>query len=106
MMIVLNFGHPLTEDRLSAIRVATGQTELVLRQVKTHIDPERPFPDQIAQLINDLNINSQTWQTEPMLINPPTHNIIAAALLAELHGRMGYFPAIKPIHPRQRPAAI
>jgi len=39
------------------------------------------------------------WQTAPLLINPPALNSIAAALLAELHGRMGYFPPIVRLRP-------
>jgi hypothetical protein len=29
-----------------------------------------------------------------MLANPPSLNVIAVTLLAELHGRMGYFPPV------------
>lgn len=98
-MILLNFGHPLTQDQLVAIETATGQTAIDVHEVKTHFDHERPFPDQITQLVNSLHIDSQTWQTRPILINPPAHNAIAVTLLAELHGRMGYFPAIIRLKP-------
>lgn len=98
-MILLNFGHPLTQDQLVAIETATGQTAIHAKEVKTQFDHEQPFPDQISALINSLNIATTTWQTEPILINPPTHNIIAMTLLAELHGRMGYFPAIIRLKP-------
>jgi hypothetical protein len=30
----------------------------------------------------------------PLLINPPTLNVIASLLMAELHGRCGYFPSV------------
>jgi len=39
-------------------------------------------------------LTAEQWQTEPILVNLPSLNFIAALLLAELHGRMGYFPAI------------
>jgi hypothetical protein len=73
--------------------------EADIREIKTHFDHERPFPHQTTELINSLNIDSQTWQTEPILINPPAHNAIAVTLLAELHGRMGYFPAVIRLKP-------
>ncbi len=98
-MILLNFGHPLTEAQLEAIKIQTGQTGFDLRQIKTHFDHERPFSQQITDLVNGLDIDAQTWQTEPILINPPTLNVIALALMAELHGRMGYFPAIIRLKP-------
>lgn len=39
------------------------------------------------------------WQTLPLLINLPSHNIIAALVLVELHGRMEYFPAAIRLRP-------
>ncbi len=98
-MILLNFGHPFTESQLVAIQEVTGQGGFDLRQIKPHFDHERPFPEQITELVNGLEIDAQTWQTEPVLINPPTLNVIALALMAELHGRMGYFPAIIRLKP-------
>lgn len=98
-MILLNFGHPLSQEQLTAVQAATGQAAIDLREIKTHFDHERPFPDQITQLVNSLNLDSQTWQTQPILINPPAHNAIAVTLLAEMHGRMGYFPAVIRLKP-------
>jgi hypothetical protein len=34
-----------------------------------------------------------------MLVNLPSLNVIAALLLAELHGRCGYFPAVLRLQP-------
>ena len=34
------------------------------------------------------------WQSEPILVILPSLTTIAAAVLAELHGRMGYFPPV------------
>lgn len=98
-MILLNFSHPLTETQLEALKTQTGQAEIDLRQIKTHFDHERPFPEQITLLIDNLGLDAQTWQTEQILINPPALNVIAVSLLAELHGRMGYFPAIIRLKP-------
>ncbi|MCB8945290.1 MAG: hypothetical protein H6658_16205 [Ardenticatenaceae bacterium] len=98
-MILLNFAHPLTDGQLEAIQVQTGHTDFDVHHIRTHFDHERPFSDQLTELINSLNIDSQTWQTHPILINPPAHNAIAVTLLAELHGRMGYFPAIIRLKP-------
>lgn len=98
-MYLLNFGHPLTDAQLLAVQTATGQGEWEIQEVKTHFDHQRPFPEQITELVNTLEIDAQTWQTTPILINPPAHNVIALTLMAELHGRMGYFPAIIRLKP-------
>ncbi|MCB8944053.1 MAG: hypothetical protein H6658_09890 [Ardenticatenaceae bacterium] len=97
-MILLNFSHPLTDTQLEMIQAQAGVL-FELREIKTHFDHERPFSEQITTLLNSLNIDSQTWQTHPILINPPAHNAIAVTLMAELHGRMGYFPAIIRLKP-------
>ncbi len=98
-MILLNFSHPLTEKQMNAIKEQTGWLDFDLFGIKTHFDRERPFPDQITELVNSLDIPPPTWQTEQILINPPTLNVIAVTLLVELHGRMGYFPAIIRLKP-------
>lgn len=98
-MILLNFGHPITDSQLAAIQTATDQKEWEIQNVKTQFDHERPFPEQVSELIGTLKIDPQTWQTVPILINPPTLNIIALSVMAELHGRMGYFPAIIRLRP-------
>jgi len=41
-----------------------------------------------------MNLGAQNWQTDTILVNLPSLNTISAVLLAELHGRMGYFPAV------------
>ena len=98
-MIILNFSHPLTGAQLETLQVQTGQMAFDLREIKIHFDSEQSFTDQTRALVESLNIDSKTWQTEPILINPPAFNAIALALLAELNGRMGYFPAIIRLKP-------
>jgi hypothetical protein len=98
-MILLNFSHPLTDEQLVAIRRQLDRPDLDLRQINTHFDHERPFPDQATALLNQIDLTPQAWQTEPILVNPPSHNLVALTLLAELNGRMGYFPAVIRLKP-------
>ncbi len=98
-MIVLNFSHILTEKQLAEVeRLAEQRVERVL-EVNTHFDHSLPFVKQIQALVEPLGFSSQEWQTTPLLVNPPSLSVIAALLLAELHGRMGYFPAILRLRP-------
>jgi hypothetical protein len=53
----------------------------------------------VTDLVDQAGLSPTEWQTLPLLINPPSLNFIAIVLLAELHGRCGYFPA----HLRLRP---
>lgn len=54
---------------------------------------------QVVAVLDSASINSERLQRETWLIVLPSHNIIAAVMLAELHGRIGHFPAIAKISP-------
>jgi len=98
-MLVLNFAHPLTAEHLEQIeRLANQKVEQVI-EIHSQIDPQQPLVPQVVALADKAGLSPQEWQTLPILINPPSLNYIAVVLLAELHGRCGYFPA----HLRLRP---
>jgi|SRR5579884_1702901 len=98
-MVIINFSHPLTEAHLAAIEHLTGQKVERVLEVKTHFDPARPFAEQAHALVETAGLMAVEWQTQPLLINLPSLNVIAAVLLAELHGRMGYFPVVSRLRP-------
>jgi hypothetical protein len=60
---------------------------------------ERDFLPQLAELTARLPLGPQELQTTPLIVNLPSLNFIAALLLAELHGRMGYFPPVLRLRP-------
>jgi len=99
-MILLNFSHPLTPDHLQQIKALTGRRVERVIEIHSQIDPQQPLAPQVTALIDQTGLSPAEWQTLPLLINPPSLNFIAIVLLAELHGRCGYFPA----HLRLRPA--
>ncbi|MBC7226536.1 MAG: hypothetical protein H5T61_04825, partial [Thermoflexales bacterium] len=98
-MILLNFSHPLTPDHIAQIETLTGQRVERVVEIPTQIDPQQPLVPQVVALTDAAGLTPTEWQTLPLLINPPSLNFIAVTLLAELHGRCGYFPA----HLRMRP---
>ncbi|PJF24968.1 MAG: hypothetical protein CUN53_15155 [Phototrophicales bacterium] len=65
-----------------------------VQEVHVQFDVQQPFIDQTVRLVDEVGISAQDWQTGGFLIILPSLNYIAALLLAELHGRMGHFPAI------------
>lgn len=93
-MILLNFSHPLASDQLNTIVSLSGQQIHRIVQVPSQLNPGADFAPQIEALVDACNLGLQEWQTEPLLIVPPSLNIAAVVLLAELHGRMGYFPSV------------
>lgn len=98
-MLLLNLSHPLTVAHLAAVEALAGAPiERVIEQ-GTQFDVERPFGPQVVALVDAVGLNPVEWQTLPIIVNPPSLNYIAVALLAELHGRMGYFPAVLRLRP-------
>ena len=98
-MFVLNFAHPLTEEHLKQIEELTGRPVDRVITVDSHIDPEEPLLPQVKALADRVGLSPEEWQTLPILVNPPALNFSAVALIAELHGRLGYFPPIVRLKP-------
>lgn len=98
-MLILNFAHPLTPAHLEQIAALTGEPVGDVIEIKTHFDNGRPFEPQLNALLDEVPLTPEGWQTAPLLVNPPAYNYVALLLLAELHGRMGYFPACLRLRP-------
>lgn len=100
-MILINFSHPLTPEHLASVEALTGEPVERVETLPVQFDNSQPFRPQLDELVGGLPLTAEELQTKPILINPPALNIITALLLADLHGRMGYFPPVL----RLRPAA-
>lgn len=98
-MIVLNFAHPLTAQHQAAIAALAGRAVERVIEVPCQVDVEQPLAPQVAALADACGLTSAEWQTLPLVVNPPSLNFIAVVLLAELHGRCGYFPTIVRLRP-------
>ncbi len=98
-MILLNFTHPLTADHLAQVAELTGQAVDRVIDAETQFDVAVSFVIQVGDLVNSIGLSPVEWQTAPMVVNPPALNAIAVTLLAELHGRMGYFPPVVRLRP-------
>lgn len=93
-MILVNFGHPLTEfQRAEAATMARQPFDRVL-EAETQFDTMLPFAPQAVSLVHSVGLSGKEWQTEPLMVNLPSLSVIAALVLAELHGRCGYFPPV------------
>jgi hypothetical protein len=98
-LLLLNFSHPLTGAQRAELETRTGQFITRLVEVMPQFVHEEPFAPQIRTLLDRLGLTQVEWQTLPILVNLPGYAPGAAALLAELHGRMGYFPAVIRLQP-------
>jgi hypothetical protein len=95
------FTHPLTLDQVRQIETLAGETAADVRHVPVQFDHDQPFGPQAAALTDACDLSPEDWQALSLLVVPPSLNFSAVALLAELHGRCGYFSSCL----RMRPAA-
>lgn len=98
-MLILNYSHPLTPAQLSQLEALTATPIAEVREIPAQLDLDAPFGPQAVALADAAGLSPTEWQTTPLLLAPPSLNCAAVALLAELHGRMGYFPPIVRLRP-------
>lgn len=98
-MILLNFSHPLTPEQKAQIEAITKNPLETVIALPIHFDQDKPFLPQLREILKAVTFTPEEWQTAPIIVNLPSYNYIAALTLAELHGRMGYFPPILRLKP-------
>jgi hypothetical protein len=100
-MILINFSHPLTTEQKGAIEylTATKITRVVERMA--HFEVDRPFAEQTTSLVNELALDPRLWQQSALVVALPSLNVGVATVLAELHGRCGYFPPVVRLRPAE-----
>lgn len=99
-MIVVNFAHPLRDEQLARIgQLLNGEVTRVVA-VPTQFDHSRAYAAQAAELVEAVGLTADAWQTERLVIVPPSLAAIACLIVAEIHGRAGYFVPIVRLSPR------
>ncbi|MDW8106645.1 MAG: CRISPR-associated protein Csx15 [Armatimonadota bacterium] len=98
-MTLLNFAHPITDEQKAQIERLVGQPIQRVIELPVQFDHARGFHEQVLELLERVGLSATEWQTTPLLVNLPSLSVIAATLLAELHGRMGYFPPVVRLRP-------
>jgi hypothetical protein len=98
-MIIINFAHPISDAQREQVAALAGQPIERVIDVKTQFDHARPFVEQVEAVFTGMPIEPDEWQTAPLVLNLPSLAPIAAIVLAELHGRMGYFPSVLRLRP-------
>ena len=98
-MIVINFSHPVTPAQRDVIAALASETLVQVIDVATHFDHARSFAEQAAILVDQIGLSAAEWGATPVAVNLPAFAAGAAAVLAELHGRLGHFPSIVRLRP-------
>ena len=98
-MLLINFSHPLLAAHLDRIAALSGAAVERVIDVDSQVDLSQPLVAQVTELAGRCELSPADWQTLPILVNLPALSGSAAVLLAEIHGRMGHFPAILRMRP-------
>src|SRR5215213_4068568 len=98
MTLLLNYAHPLPPEQLARVAELVGQT-LAIRDITVHIDRARPLAEVARELVDAAGLAPADWHGLALIVNPPGLAPLALALIAEIHGRSGHFPAIVNIRP-------
>ena len=99
-MIILNFAHPLREQQANRISQLCGAENPQIVTVATQFDHSLGYAEQAASLVAEAGLSADEWQTEQLVIVPPSLAAIACLVVAEVHGRAGYFVPIVRMSPR------
>lgn len=93
---LLNFTHPFSNTQIAGIEDRLDCfIEHVWPDYKIEFDVASSFEEQVRRLVDGLGYTPDEWQDAGrFLVSLPGFSEAAAVLLAELHGRMGQFPAI------------
>jgi len=100
-VIVVNFSHPLTDEQSEQARLLLNVRIDEVINAPVQFDHSEPFHEQAVEAVNRAGLTSHQWQVRDIIVNPPGFAPAAAAILAEIHGRMGHFPTIlrlRPVH--------
>ena len=96
---MINFGHPLSAESLALISDMCDCTLSQIVDVKVQVSQDAPFSPQIASIMDSVPLTPHQWQTSPFLVILPGLAAAAGCILAEIHGRCGYFPTICRLKP-------
>jgi len=99
-VVIVNFSHPLTESQVAAFENLSRQYVERVLVVPTHCDVIRPFAEQAVALVDGAGLSCREWQSSRLVIVPPSLAAIACLVLAEIHGRAGYFVPVVRLRPR------
>lgn len=97
-MLLLNYAHPITDDQADQLETLLGEHPDI-RNIPAQVERTQPLAEIAAALADGAGLSPHEWQTTPLLLNPPALAPVALALIAEIHGRSGYFVPIVNVRP-------
>lgn len=102
---LLNFSqHPIREESLDTIRRLTGAELVETLEVAFQVDEDASLAGEVTDVVDRLG--AYDLSSLNLVVVLPGLAVAAACLLAELHGRLGHFPAIVRLQRMAGPVVI
>ena len=92
-MLVLNYHHRLTPGQLEQLAEMLEAVPEV-RDIPVVIDEGSALGEQAVALADAAGLTPEEWEAAPLVVSAPGLAPAALALIAEIHGRRGEFPAL------------
>jgi len=99
-MIIVNFSHPLRDDQVVCIGELCAGNVVRVVAVPSQFDHACGYAEQATELVDAAGLSAAEWQSERLVVVPPSLAAIACLVVAEIHGRAGYFVPIVRLSPR------
>lgn len=98
---VLNYsGHPvLPGQKLEIEKLMHWTSSDVINVTIGNVPEDNTFTATVLQAVESTGFSAEEWQTTPLVVIPSGYSAIWSVVLAELHGRLGYFPDVVRLRP-------
>jgi hypothetical protein len=99
--LVLNFSsHLILPNQQQTIQKKMSWPAIEVIDARLgNVAENRNFAATLVNHIEKIDLLPNEWQTSPMVVVPAGYAPAWAVLLAELHGRLGYFPDVVRLRP-------
>jgi len=105
--LVLNFsGHPVLPGQVKTIeKMQQWPSSKVIDVPLGNVAEDGKFVASIVRAIERIDLSPEQWQTSAIVAVPAGYSAIWSVLLAEMHGRLGYFPDVVHLRPSSEVSA-
>jgi hypothetical protein len=99
--LIINFsGHPVLPGQQQDIgQMMHWPSPEVIDVSLGNVTEDHNFVSTIEKAVEKITLSPEEWQATPLVVIPAGYAAIWSVVLAELHGRLGYFPDVVRLRP-------
>jgi hypothetical protein len=99
--LIINFsGHPVLPGQQKDIgQMMHWQTPEVITVSLGNVAEDHHFVSTIEKAVEKVALSPEEWQSTPLVVIAAGYTAVWSVVLAELHGRLGYFPDVVRLRP-------